>query len=243
MYKIIRRKDNAKINFPYYSKEALEVHALKILAEFDKNLINNPSPIPIEDIIEQYYNLNIDYKTLSQDGSILGLTVFETGYLKVYDPDCNMYYPIEVRSGTIIIDNTLVENADCYGRYRFTCGHEFSHWELHKSLFFTNSTSNTEDKKHIKCLNRDIGNSIGRSNKTPKEWIEWQADYLSAAILMPHPTVKEYYNSCREKLEKQNMCEESRCKITNEIIDEMAAFFEVSKKAMRTRLKEMTLIP
>ena len=53
------------IKYPYYSKEDLEKRALEILCEYNYELLKIPQPIPIENIIENHYNLILDYQNLS----------------------------------------------------------------------------------------------------------------------------------------------------------------------------------
>jgi len=243
IYKIVRKRNNKNDIVPYRSKKDLEELAIKILTEYNIDLINNAAPVPIESIIEQYYNLELDYQYLSSDGSVLGLIAFETGHLQVYNPDSNKFYSIGVNSGTIIIDSALAENNNNYGRYRFTCGHEFGHWELHKALFFSENKMLFQNQSYVKCLNRDVEKSINRQNKTSKDWIEWQADYFSSALLMPYPTIREFYSECKKDTLKNTANEPySEYTLNNRIIKKMSDYFEVSKEAMRIRLVNLNLI-
>ena len=242
IYKIVRKRNNKNDKVPYHSKKDLEELAIKTLTEYNIDLINNAAPIPIESIMEQYYNLELDFQYLSSDGSVLGLTAFETGYLEVYNPDLNKFYPIDISSGTIIIDSALAESNN-YGRYRFTCGHEFGHWKLHKELFFTENKTLFQNQLYVKCLNRDVEKSIDRQNKTSKDWIEWQADYFSSALLMPYPTIREYFDKCKKSMLKDITDElYSEYTLNNKVIEQMSNYFEVSKEAMRIRLFNLNLI-
>lgn len=72
----------------------------------------------------------MDYRDITQDGSILGLTTFDNGFLNVYDSESKKTRNIYVEKGTVIIDNSLLtKNQE--GRYNFTSVHEAGHWILH----------------------------------------------------------------------------------------------------------------
>lgn len=243
MYQVVNKHRKSSLNRPYYSKQLLEDKALKIIIDYDSTLLDSPVPIPIEEIIETKYNLDIDYKNLSIDGSILGLTTFETGKLLVFDEEKLEPYYINVGSGTIIIDSRLVEDTRQYGRYRFTCGHEFAHWELHRDQFFNSSKVKTVEVASVKCLNRDIENSLSNPKKTEKDWLEWQADYLSAAILMPSPTLRDLFIFKRSEI--LTKFESSNCGsfiLSQTLIKELAGHFEVSVQAMSNRLRDLNLV-
>jgi len=105
----------------------------------------------------------LDYQNLSLDGNILGLTTFETGYIKVYDKNAQKAYPLEVRSATILIDNSIAEDQKQNGRYRFTCAHEVSHWDLHKNIYF-NQNAYREEINAVKCLKRDVEKSFSNNS-------------------------------------------------------------------------------
>ena len=231
------------IKYPYYSKEDLEKRALEILCEYNYELLKIPQPIPIENIIENHYNLILDYQNLSLDGNILGLTTFETGYIKVYDKNAQKAYPLEVRSGTILIDNSIAEDQKQNGRFRFTCAHEVSHWDLHKNIYF-NRNAYREEINAVKCLKRDVEKSFSNNKKkTPKEWLEWQADFLGASILMPLPTVKEYYKIQYENIVSKIKKDDADYPFAiNAVIKAVADFFDVSERAMSIRLKSLGLI-
>lgn len=235
---VIKRKH--RDTMLYYSKEQLETRALKILAEYNYDLLKTPQPVDIEDIIEYHYKLEIDYKKLSKENNILGMIAFESGYIKVFD-DFNNEEIIEVRSGTILIDNRIINDSPNIGRYRFTCAHELSHWELHKDLYFK-TNKKIRENCGIKCLNRDVEDSFNKSiilNK--QDWLEWQADFLAASLLMPMPTVKICFESKRKEV-NCNKIGTSSLDINKQVIKEMSSFFQVSEQSMLIRLKNLKLI-
>lgn len=117
---------------PYLSEAAIERDAAALLAEYaHARGVTIAPPIPIEDIIEKYLKLAIEFddthklfgipRDLERDADILGAIFFD-----------------EAR---IVIDESLdpEERPRIEGRYRFALGHEGGgHWRLHRWIFATN---------------------------------------------------------------------------------------------------------
>jgi len=197
----------------YYSVNTLENIARNTIKQYDEYFLNfEPQAIPIERIIEDAYGLNIDFMRLTIAGNELGRMVCENGYSTRFAPDKDDYELVKVTEGTMLIESRLLEKPQYHGRYRFTLAHELAHWIIHKHLFKGTSTAAAHYKSDVRGLNT----------------IEWQADYLAAAILMPAGLVKRAFHRVRnEKVD---------------IIKKLAEIFEVSKQAMRIRLEELGLI-
>ena len=122
-----------KSGTPILSKEDIDDYAESLIGDFDKALLEKPTPIPIEDFVELHLDLSVDYHNLSPDKSVLGMLTFNDGVVEVYD-DLNRKKYVEVEEGTIFIDNMLL-NDDQNGRFRFTFGHEPGHWIFHRHKY------------------------------------------------------------------------------------------------------------
>jgi Zn-dependent peptidase ImmA (M78 family) len=194
----IRRKKNG---VPILSKIEIEQCAEALIQGFKPSLLKEPAPVPIDEFVELYLDLQMDYQDLTPDNSILGMVAFNDGYLKVYDFEKQRAKCIEVREGTVLIDNCLTPD-DQRRRCRFTYGHESGHWIFHRERYKAMRGQLTlfevEEMETVKCLNRNV-ESIARKNllHTDEDWMEWQADYLSSALLMPrksfHIAVQELF--------------------------------------------------
>ena len=114
----------------------------------------------------------------------------------------------------MMIDATLLEDENCYGRLRFTLAHELSHYLIHKKIFCGTGTA-----------------AALYNNDTDEDATEWQANHLAKAILMPNGQVKRCFYALRPK-----------CRSRNELVSQMASVFAVSKQAMEIRLKDFALI-
>lgn len=160
---------------PYLSKDQIESDANALLTEFARarGVMIRP-PIPVEDIIEKYLKLHIDFDNMH---SLLNVERSGT------EPDIlgAMFF----EDSRIVIDETLdpVENPASEGRYRFTLAHEGGgHWRLHRDIFCRNrdqlSLSDTPDSPAVVC----------RTSQA-KERVEWQADYYASCLLMPRQLI------------------------------------------------------
>lgn len=149
---------------PLLYKSDIEETAELYLGDFNSKILEEPMPTPIEEFLENYLHLEMDYADITPDVSVLGLTTFDNGILTVYYTENNRDKDIQVKKGTVIIDNLLLLD-EREGRYRFTCGHEGGHWICHKEMFKSNENQfnildmlNDKKAKSVKCLKRNFEN-------------------------------------------------------------------------------------
>ena len=201
------------MNQKYYRTEALEAIARQILANEDSGYLNaQPQPVRIEHIIEYVYGLTIRYKYITNNGSILGKTIFDDGYTPYYDMEEHKYDLLAVKKGTMILDATLLEK-EYYGRLRFTQAHELSHWIIHQEIY-----AGTGEAAAFQSSDQDTAT-------------EWQANTLATALLMPLGQIKRCFYNCR-----------ANGMAAQDILRYMSETFEVSRSAMRIRLQSRGLI-
>ncbi len=169
------------------------------------------------------------------------MTVFnDTDKVPVYDPQRECADYISAKAHTVIIDRTLLaENQE--HRYRFTMGHEASHEFLHKEYFAYDPDQMTIfdyigetpipmvqcriDTKKMDARNSEIW--------TERDWMEWQANALSSAILMPVSMVRKVAESVKTtKAVFRNYI--TAAKVSN--------VFNVSFEAASYRLKQLGYI-
>ena len=198
----------------YFRPQALETIARKALTDYNPSYLNSkPQATPIEKIIEDVYGLSIEYKYLTNDARELGRMIYDDGITTYFNKDIDDYKLLRVKAKTILIEGSLLEDENCYGRLRFTLAHELAHWLIHKKIF-----SGTGEAAALYNINDN------------DDATEWQANYLATAILMPNGQIKRCFNALRPK-----------CKGQVGFVCEMSKVFEVSKKAMEIRLKDLSL--
>lgn len=189
----------------------LEGIARSVLLGYDRGYLNrDPQAVPLERIIEDVLGLSIDYMRLTIAADELGRMIYDNGYTTRFNPDKDDYELVRVQAGTILIESLLVGDTKQYGRYRYTLAHELGHWLLHKQIYTGTGTA-------AATFGTDKADNA----------VEWQADYIAKAILMPVGQVKRGFYKLRSD---------------NSRIAKLASLFEVSKQAMEIRLNELGLI-
>lgn len=186
----LRKRRNG---IPIMSNVEIDTHAEAFLRDYNPSLLKNPQPVNVEEFAEYYLNLTLEYTYLSHCGLILGRMVFQdTERIPIYLPEKKCADYLYVKRGTIIIDNTVLEDWKEY-RFRSTLGHECGHWVFHSDYYTHSHKKNNQEKisasKITGCKKTDIEGGLEITGKrrlvTDTDWLEHQAKYFSAAILMP----------------------------------------------------------
>jgi hypothetical protein len=158
-----------------------ETIARRELQNYNSSLITEqPQAVPIEDIVECHYGLELEYRHLRKNGVILGCTVFNDTMLPIWLPEERRYTIIPIKGGTIVIDASLLVGNE--GRLRFTIAHELAHWLIHKELY------------------TNVGKAAAHAVKLSLEenpQIERQANMLATSLLMPKNQVKKAFFKVR----------------------------------------------
>lgn len=161
----------------YVSDEAIEKDAQALLADYAQARgIAIEAPIPIDDIVEKYLKLGIEFDDMHQR---FGVPRSGIGF----DPD--ILGAIYFDQKRIVIDESLDPEAfpAKEGRYRFTLAHEGGgHWRLHRHLF-------GKDPAQTSLLEPNAVPSIVCRSSQAKERIEFQADFYASCVLMPRKMV------------------------------------------------------
>ena len=165
------------LQVPYLADEAIERDAEALLAQFAQARgMAIRAPIPIEDIIEKYLKLHIEFDDLHRR---LGVPRGGSG------TEADIFGAIWFETGEIVIDESLdpVERPSIEGRYRFTLAHEGGgHWRLHRPLVQANSGQGSRfgyaRQPTVVC----------RSSRA-NERVELQANLYASYLLMPRKLV------------------------------------------------------
>ncbi|WKY49093.1 ImmA/IrrE family metallo-endopeptidase [Eubacteriaceae bacterium ES3] len=220
-------------NVPVVNKDQLDSFGEQFVADFCSEAMRVPSEIDIDRFFVRYLGMEQDFQHLSHCGCYLGMTVFnDTDEVPIYNPDMNRAEFISAKAGTLIIDNHLLEPNKEH-RYRFTVGHEGSHHILHTAYFGYEPDQLSFFNSRAPMVQCRIDNKNFKQKPfelwTEEEWMEWQANYLSAAILMPKSMVKKAIeNSNRQTIASK--------------VDLVSETFNVSNSSALIRLKGLALI-
>lgn len=236
---------------PFLSNPDIERASIKLLNEYRNARGKALSPpIDIEDILENYLKLSLDFDDLHER-----LDVPRLGH----EPE--VLGALYVETQEVFIDQSLDpdENPAGEGRFRFSVGHEIGHWRLHRTLIQKDRTTTSEE----------IAASVICRTRAGKEPIERQADHFSSCLLMPRQMI--YHEWC--KVIDGNELEQAKHELVpldktpppltyskrivefvyerwagdfddflDTVATSFAAQFKVSRQAMRIRLEKLNLL-
>lgn len=230
-----RKKKNG---VPILNKAEIDIIAERFILDFTPDALKIPMEIDIDSFVLNYLRLKQDFQYLSHNGIYLGMTVFnDTNKVPVYVPETNTAEYISAEARTVIIDNNLLEE-DQEHRYRYTMGHEAGHDIFHRSYFAYDANQlsffDRQLEPMIQCRAVPLNGKIKPvALWDDKDSMEWQANYLSSALLMPKRMVIELINSLPPQDDFLRNATYVR---------EVVGTFNVSYQAAEYRLKELGLI-
>ncbi len=174
-------------------------------------------------LLRSLLGLEIEYRHLSPDGRLLGLTTFDEIDFEVVEDDEVELFVFDGK--TVLIEMDLVG-----GRKNFTIVHEGCHHVLHM-LFPRDYGSITNERRIIQY----------RESNCTKSREEWQVDYLTSRILMPRPLVEQAMTlaGLEGKIEMLNPVWRYR---EYEAFCNMCLLLGVSKQALALRMKQLGLL-
>ena len=190
--------------------------------------------INIDRLAKAYLGLEVSYRTLSDDGSVLGVTAYRDAEYAVNAGDVMKIIPL--KSNQVLLDRSLAvfsDNVVGTRRRRFTLAHECAH----QILFQLEAP---EVQAACRSKYRAVAYSL-RELKSHEDWNEWQANALGAALLMPEDRLKAAFRKmCGDKpLTAFGGCLTQRAWL---LIGHLSSAFNVSFTAMKIRLKKLGLL-
>lgn len=166
--KVMAKVETDEKGIPILSADAIELKAEEVISYFDKQILDIPQRTPLLDFVEELhkrFDLRRDYSLslgrTTNDNVILGKTLLKP--LSLY------------------VDISLANDP----RFNFVLGHELGHVILHR---FVDIKKTGYEEQEI--VDTEIDLVTGKKNlRTPRDWLEWQANYFSSAILMPRLSI------------------------------------------------------
>lgn len=217
----------------FLSRDDLDRFADRILCDFVKaeypkgHICYSIDPARLA----QFYGYNILYVTITRDGSILGQTSTGKMWTSIVDPSGNdiLFY---LDGNTILIDERLDKDPQCYGRRNFTIAHELAHQFINRAYPEVYGS-----QSRVICDYR----RSAKSHKEITDWREWQADAMAASLLLPKGAIDEamFFFGLGEKIK---VLSKKYSEYKYERFCEMAEFLQVSKTALAYRLEQLGLL-
>jgi hypothetical protein len=229
-----RRQDSLSGSLvPYISRDMLEDEAEDFLRRFYPEALRAPIPLPVEAVAGRM-GLKAQSACLSKSHTIFGAMCFDTCSTKLYDEDTDTYISVTISEKTIIYDPGVFFMRSL-GSVRNTVIHECVHWDKHKKAFDLQKLYNP-DSCTIRCS--VVEGTRTDNERSPEDWMEWQANALAPKILMPFRMAKTKAEAIIAR-NKQTSHMGELSDIIETVISEMADFFQVSKISAKIRMIDL----
>ncbi|HIC0506330.1 TPA: XRE family transcriptional regulator [Streptococcus agalactiae] len=230
-YKKSRNLKLSKDWVPYIRKKDFDDIAEKFLRKYYPQALTQPTPVPVETIVSEM-GLSIHQEKLTIDNSVFGKMVFKDTDVEVIEDE--QLISNHFNKGSILVDKDVVFKRNV-GSYNNTVIHECVHWELHKVF---HEVKMVLDKDHSQVSSWTEENLADSSMWTSLDWMEWQANGIAPRILMPKVQTRIKIRELFQTLTLVNP-DISRSELVQEVVDNLATFFEVSRQAAKIRMIDL----
>lgn len=230
-YKKSRNLKLSKDWVPYIRKKDFDDIAKKFLRKYYPQALTQPTPVPVETIVSEM-GLSIHQEKLTIDNSVFGKMVFKDTDVEVIEDE--QLISKHFNKGSILVDKDVVFKRNV-GSYNNTVIHECVHWELHKVF---HEVKMVLDKDHSQVSSWTEENLADSSMWTSLDWMEWQANGIAPRILMPKVQTRIKIRELFQTLTLVNP-DISRSELVQEVVDNLATFFEVSRQAAKIRMIDL----
>ena len=175
------------------------------LRDYRPELLEVPGKIDPLHFIERYLGANIDFQDIYyEEGTspIAGATVFNDEEVRVFDRENMCIKDIPVKAGTIIIDNSTINDKN-EGFARFTELHEAGHLNMHPAVYCkTPSQMSIFAARSLVLCKRETMEMGRRRLVTQEDFREHQANIYAAALEMPE---RPFTNLTLSLIQKYNI--------------------------------------
>jgi hypothetical protein len=234
---------------PYTTNAALDDYAEQIVKDFAPERLTTPGVLDTDSFMEYYLRLTLYYYRICHNRKVQGMTAFNGGVVEVLDEKSGTPFEMPVETGAVIIDPLLLLKRNL-NRLRFTMLHEGSHWLIHRKAFASDNPFGPAGIYANQFLAAKEGRGDYLRNQKERndiECMERQADFLSSAILIPRPALREvyrqYFRSYHEKprriIRGNSPMDDFFAK---NLPEHVSKIFNVSEKAALIRLEKLTAI-
>ena len=218
---------------PCLSRDDIEKIAERIVQEYKKKYVPERHMCYMVDATElaEMLGFNIEYVHITKDGSILGQTSSGRVWTTIYDDNMNQLF-FELDGTTILVDKRLLESPRIAGRKNFTIAHEIAHQIINREYPEVYGTQN-----RIFC---DYRRSV-KPKRVEKDWHEWQADALAAAMLLPLDALQDsmFMFGLGDKMK---ILSKKYSDTKYEFFCKMADYLQVSRTALSYRMEQLDLL-
>lgn len=247
---------------PIVTDQAVQEYAEAVLEDYKPKLLREPGRINATHFLESYLGATVDYQDIyyeENSSPIAGATVFNDDKVLVFDRENMCVRPIDVSAGTILIDNSTMQDGK-EGFSKFTHLHEGGHFLMHPAVYrrvenqlsFFDFGQDSPGSHVAACKRSSICGSSGEKRPrlvTEEDFREHQANTFAAAIAMPRRT----FIPCAQAMirragfpegiwvEDNVMDWDSELGLSC-LVDRLAEIYGVSRSAAKVQLKRQRLL-
>lgn len=230
------------VSAPFYAKDQLEYLADQHTEAFSRYDGKEDPGFSAWKFAAYYLGKTVKFEWLSNNGSVLGLSSFSAGTrIPIYLPEENGIEWQILGPNTILLSKLFEDAFLDPGRARFTLMHECAHQLLHQPYFQKKAAAG--DRTAVAySVQRDGDQTLLEERKTWNDYehIEWQANYLASALLMPEKRINTVLEKkgYKDAYFEQVMAGYSETSAYHQLINRLANAFRVSAPVARIRLEK-----
>ena len=234
--------ENQPMSAPFYAKDQLEYLADQHTEAFSRYDSKEEPGFSAWKFAAYYLRNTVRFEWLSNNGSVLGLSSFSAGTrIPIYLPEENGIEWQILGPNTILLSKLFEDAFLDPGRARFTLMHECAHQLLHQPYFQKKAAAG--DRTAVAySVQRDGDQTLLEEQKTWTDYerIEWQANYLASALLMPEKRINTVLEKkgYKDAYFEQVMAGYSETSAYHQLINRLANAFRVSAPVARIRLEK-----
>lgn len=218
---------------PVIQHDQLEAIATDFLQRYYPEALKEPMDVS-PDTLAKRMGLKVTLRHITEDCSVFGLIHFIAGEAEYFDKDAWRTVTAAVDRGEIFVDPDVFFLRNL-GSVNNTIIHECVHWDKHRKAFELERLYNAEATR-IKC--RVEGGLKDNNTRLATEFMEWQANALTPRIQMSYTQTKVKAYELIQKY-KHLLQTDVIVDVMEAVIDELAAFFGVSRAAAKIRLVDL----
>lgn len=217
---------------PIISRDQFEYEAEKFLTRYCPEALDKPIRVPIEKVASDMKLQVIEDIPLSDDLTYFGTIIFDNGNV------LDKHRKITIRNakrGTVYLD-LRVSYERSVGTKRTTLAHECFHWYRHQPYHVLMKMIGANDNlgRAIQC--QIAANTTDSDKWRAVDWMEWQAKGVAPRILMPAKTTRM---KADQLLTANGGADDASIAAYEDVIDELAELFDVSRQAAKVRLVDL----
>jgi len=218
------------------SRRDLDWIAEDILRRFDQPGNSQFPRTDVDRLAEQYLQLSVRYRQLSQDRSLLGVTAYDDIELELRMGDAVEILQLDADS--VLLEKKFLqqytpqrEKQRNAVQRRFTLAHECAH-----QILFRMESADIQQNMKNQYSQRKVYDCYDL--KAKEDWNEWQANTLGAALLMPSQLIEKYFD--RYQQGTPLFCYGGKYPRREQLaLSHLTGFFGVSQTALEIRLKSL----